>query len=326
MSNSSLSTNYEVQKNKIDFKSFFMKYAIYFVLLLLIAALSFATDKFLTSKNIISILRQISIQSIVAIGMTMIILLGQIDLSVGSVVAFAGIINAMMLKSGMPIVVAIIITIAISSIAGLVSGFVTAKYKVHAFLVTLAMMTGIRGIAYIISGGYPVSSLPDSFATIGGGYLGPIPYPVIYMIVLYGVFAFILNHTRFGRSIYAIGGNAEAARLSGINVEKIKVAVFMISASLAALGGVILSSRLMSGAPDTGTSWEMDCITGVIIGGTSMFGGEGKLQGTFLGMLFVGILSNGMVLLGINPYVQQVIKGGVILAAVIMNSFQRKKA
>jgi ribose transport system permease protein len=312
------------KKTKLSLASFFIKYAIYLILLALVIVLSFATDKFLTVSNVISILKQISIQSIVAIGMTMIVLLGQIDLSVGSVVAFSGIISAMLMKSGMPIPLAILVSTLLSCVIGLVSGIVTAKYKVHAFLVTLATQTAVRGMDYIISGGYPVSSLPKSFMQIGGGYLGIIPVPVIIMLVFYAVFIFILNSTTFGRSIYAVGGNAESSRLSGINVEKIKVIVFVVTAALASVGGVILSSRLMSGAPDTGTGWEMDCITGVIIGGTSMFGGEGTLQGTFIGMLFVGVLSNGMVLLGINPYMQQVIKGLVILAAVILNSYKRK--
>lgn len=319
------SDNISSKKNikKFNYRELAIKYAMYFALLVMIITLSISTDRFLTSANLISILRQISIQSIVAIGMTLIIIQGQIDLSVGSIVAFASIINAMLLKNGVPIIFAILLTILVSSIWGIISGIVTARYKVHSFLVTLAMMTAIRGLAYTISGGYPIGGLPDSFLAIGAGYLGPIPYPVIYMIIFYIVFIFILNSTPFGRAIYAVGGNAESARLSGINIDKVKVMVFTISAALSAVGGIILSSRLMSGAPDTGTGWEMDCITAAIIGGTNMFGGEGKLQGTLIGMLFVGVLANGMVLLGINPYMQQVIKGIVILTAVIMNSFQR---
>lgn len=313
-------------EKKFDAKGFFMKYAFYFILVLLIVVLSCANDKFLTYKNIIGIFRQISIQALVAIGMTMVILIGQIDLSVGSLVAFGSIIGAMSMKSGVPVLLAILVGVAATAVFGFVSGLVVAKFNVHAFLVTLAMMTGVRGLAYIVSGGYPVSSLPDSFTFLGGGYIGPIPVPVVLMFLFYGIFIFILNCTRFGRSVYAVGGNSESARLSGINVRRVKILVFTITAALSGLAGMVLSSRLMSGAPDLGNAWEMDCITGVIIGGTNMNGGEGKLQGTLVGMLFVGVLSNGMVLLGINDYLQQVIKGLIIFAAVIMNSFQAKRA
>lgn len=313
-------------KGTFDVKRFLMKYAFYVILILLVIVLSMASNKFFTTKNIIGIFRQISIQALVAIGMTMVILIGQIDLSVGSLVAFGSIIGALSMRHGVPVPLAVLAGVLSTAVFGFISGAVVAKFRVHAFLVTLAMMTGVRGLAYIISGGYPVASLPDSFTVLGGGYLGPIPIPVIIMLALYGLFIFILNFTRFGRSVYAVGGNAESARLSGINVKQVKILVFTITAALSGLAGMVLSSRLMSGAPDLGNAWEMDCITGVIIGGTNMNGGEGSLQGTLVGMLFVGVLSNGMVLLGINDYTQQVIKGLIIFAAVIMNSFQSKKA
>lgn len=308
----------------INWRNVFVEYALYFVLLLLVIILTASTDKFLTTSNIISVLRQISIQAIVAVGMTMIIILGQIDLSVGAIVAFASVLNAILLRQGISIPLSILITAIVSSIWGLINGAITARYKIHAFLVTLAMLTVIRGITYTMTGGYPIGDLPKAFYSIGAGHLWIIPYPVIYMVLIYALGYFILNWTPFGRSIYAIGGNSEAARLSGIHIERIKIAVFTASAFFSAIAGIILSSRLMAGSPETGNGWELDIIAAVIIGGTNLFGGEGKITGTLVGMLFVGILTNGMILLGISPYMQQVIRGVVILAAVVLNSFQKK--
>ncbi|MDD3840822.1 MAG: ABC transporter permease [Clostridia bacterium] len=310
--------------SKIRVKEFFSRYMLYCLFLLLVLILSFSTDKFFTVTNIVSTLRQISIQSIIAVGMTMVIVLGQIDLSVGAIVAFASVVNALLMRGGMPIFPAIIITLILSSIWGLINGIVTAKLNIHAFLVTLAMMTVVRGVTYTLTGGYPVGDLPKQFYTLGAGHVGIIPLPVIYMIAIYIVGVFVLDRTPFGRSIYAIGGNAEAARLSGIKIEKIKIIVFTITSLLSGLAGIVLSSRLMAGSPETGVGWELDIVAAVIIGGTSMFGGEGKLTGTLMGMLFIGVLTNGMILLGVTPYMQQVIRGLVILIAVIMNSFQKE--
>ncbi|GAL27255.1 ribose ABC transport system permease protein RbsC [Vibrio variabilis] len=297
--------------------------ALYVVLLLLIVGLTLATPNFLTIPNITNILRQVSFQAIVAVGMTMVIILAQIDLSVGSVVAFAAVVNAILIKAGIPIPASLLITVVLSSFWGAFSGWVTAKFNLHAFLVTLAMMTLIRGVTYLITGGYPVSGLPMEFLKLGSGYFFGIPLPIIYMAVVFAVGIFVMNKTPFGRAIYAIGGNAEAARLSGLNVNRIKVAVFAITAGLAGFVGIILSSRLMAGSPELGIGWELDVIAAVIIGGTSMFGGSGRLQGTLLGVLFVGILTNGMILLDINPYMQQVAKGLLILGAVVLNSLKR---
>ena len=304
--------------------SFFIKYALYFVLLLMVIFLSIASDTFLKPSNIINVLRQISIQAIIAVGMTMVIVLGQIDLSVGAIVAFASVMNALLIKAGVPVILAILLTLVISSLWGLISGAVTAKFNLHAFLVTLAMLTLIRGITYTMTGGYPIGGLPKSFYAFGAGRLGFLPYPVIYMVIIYAIGIFVLRLTPFGRSIYSVGGNAEAARLSGINIFRTKVAVFVISAFLSAVGGIILSSRLMAGSPEVGNGWELDIIAAVIIGGTNMFGGEGKLTGTLVGMLFVGILTNGMILLDVTPYMQQVVRGAVILGAVVLNSLQEK--
>ncbi|PHV69660.1 ribose ABC transporter permease [Sporanaerobium hydrogeniformans] len=309
--------------NKQTLKAFLMKYIMYFVLVIMCIAIALLNDKFLTPSNLMTIVKQISIQSIVAIGMTMIIITGNIDLSVGSIVAFSSVVAAMMLKS-LPMPIALILTVLISGVLGLISGGVTAKLKLHSFLVTLALMQAFRGLAQTLTGGYPIAGLPDAFGKISSGSIVGIPYLVIYMIIFYAIFIYIMKYTVFGRSIYAIGGNEESARLSGINVEKVKTTVFVISSMLCGVAGILLASKVRSGDPTCANAWEMDTIAGAIIGGTNMAGGEGNLGGTIVGLLFVGILSNGMVLLNVNPYMQSVVKGLVIFGAVIINSIQKR--
>ncbi|MDO4275178.1 MAG: ABC transporter permease [Eubacteriales bacterium] len=313
-----------MEKKSFDLKNFLMKYIMYLFLVLMCIVLAIASDKFLTPTNLITIIKQISIQSVVAIGMTMIIISGNIDLSVGSIVAFCSVTCAMIMNKGLPVIVAIIVAIAAGAFFGLITGGVTAKLKLHSFLVTLALMTAIRGMAQTMTNGRPVAGLPDGFGVIASGSIGPIPYLVIYMIVLYAVFMYIMKYTAFGRSIYAVGSNQESARLSGINIEKVKTLVFVLSGGLCGIAGVLLTAKVRSGDPTCANAWEMDTIAGAIIGGTSMMGGEGKLGGTIIGLLFVGILANGMVLLGVSAYMQSVIKGLVIFLAVIINSIQKR--
>ncbi|MBK5195618.1 MAG: ABC transporter permease [Proteiniphilum sp.] len=303
-------------------KNFIVNYALYFALAGMIIFLTLATNKFFTLSNIVNVLRQISVQAIIAIGMTMAIIMAQMDLSVGAVVAFASVCVALLLNAGVALPLAILLTLLFSAVWGLISGFVVAYFKLHAFLVTLAMMTLVRGVTYTMTGGYPVGGLPKSFFPLGAGYSLGIPYPVIYMIILYLIGFVVLKKTPFGRSIYSIGGNEDAARLSGIRIFIVKVSVFVTTAVLSAVAGIILSSRLMAGSPEIGQGWELDIIAAVVIGGTSISGGVGKLTGTMVGMLFVGILTNGMILLGVTPYMQQVVRGLVILFAVILNSMQ----
>lgn len=310
----------------LDYKGLILKYIMYVLLIVMILFLAFRSDKFLTVPNVMTILRQISITSLVAIGMTMIIILAQIDLSVGSVVAFSTVVNALFMRAGLPIFLSIILTIIVGAAWGAFAGVIIAKFQLHAFLVTLALMTGVRGIAYFMTGGYPIGGMPKEFSVVSAGFIGPVPYTVIYMLVIYALFVYLLGYTSFGRSVYAIGGNKESARLSGINVNAVTIGVFTISSALCAVSGVLLSSRLASGSPDAAQGWEMDVIAATVIGGTSMYGGVGKLQGTLIGMLFIGVLSNGMVLLSINPYIQDVIKGVVILLAVILNSLQSRRS
>ena len=311
--------------NQIRVKEFLLKYSFAIVFVLLVVYLSFATSKFLTVSNIVNVFRQVSNQGIIAVGMTMILIMGQIDLSVGALVAFAAVLNAIFLKWGLSIPMSILATLGVTCLWGVLNGYVTARFRLHAFLVTMATMTLIRGVTYTLTGGYPVGGLPQDFFIYGSGQLGFIPYPVLYMIAIFMLGAFVMSSTTFGRSIYALGGNEDAARLSGINVERVKIGVFVVSAVVSGISGLVLSSRLMAGSPEIGIGWELDIVAAVIIGGTNIVGGEGKLSGTLLGVLFIGVLSNGMILLDITPYMQQVVRGLVILGAVILNSLQEKR-
>lgn len=312
-----------------NYKRFLLHYAIYIAVILEIIILVILTDKFMTRSNVVNVLRQISIQGVIAVGMTMVILVGQIDLSVGAVVAFAAVLNALLLKDGYGIALSIAVTLVVSSLWGLFNGYITAAFKVHSFLVTLATQTFIRGVTYTMVGGRPVGGLPKAFYPIGAGNLPlgfiSIPYPVIYMLVIFAIGIYFLQYTPVGREIYSVGGNEEASRLSGINNKRIKIFTFVSAALLSAFGGIVLSSRLMAGSPEVGIGWELDVVAAVIIGGTSFSGGEGKLSGTLVGMLFIGILTNGMVLLNVTPYVQQMIRGLVILIAVVVNSLKTGK-
>ena len=313
-----------MEKKSFDIKKFLMKYVMYLFLILMCIVLTVASDKFLTVTNLMTIIKQISIQSIVAIGMTMIIISGNIDLSVGSLVALCSVSGAMIMNKGLPMIAAVIASVIIGALVGFITGGVTAKLKLHSFLVTLSLMTALRGLAQTMTNGRPVAGLPSAFGKIASASIGPVPLLVIYMIVLYAIFMYVMKYTAFGRSIYAVGSNQESARLSGINIEMVKTMVFVISGALCGIAGVLLTAKVRSGDPTCANAWEMDTIAGAIIGGTDMNGGEGKLGGTIIGLLFVGILANGMVLLGVSAYMQRVIKGLVIFMAVIINSIQKR--
>ena len=313
-----------MEKKSFDIKKFLMKYVMYLFLILMCIVLTVASDKFLTVTNLMTIIKQISIQSIVAIGMTMIIISGNIDLSVGSLVALCSVSGAMIMNKGLPMIAAVIASVIIGALVGFITGGVTAKLKLHSFLVTLSLMTALRGLAQTMTNGRPVAGLPSAFGKIASASIGPVPLLVIYMIVLYAIFMYVMKYTAFGRSIYAVGSNQESARLSGINIEMVKTMVFVISGALCGIAGVLLTPKVRSGDPTCANAWEMDTIAGAIIGGTDMNGGEGKLGGTIIGLLFVGILANGMVPLGVSAYMQSVIKGLVIFMAVIINSIQKR--
>ncbi|WP_052126276.1 ABC transporter permease [Ureibacillus massiliensis] len=293
------------------------------VLILLIIVFSIIAPNFLTTSNFIDVFRQMSMIAIIAIGMTMVIITAEIDLSVGSLVAASSaVLGYLSIVMGVNIWVAIILTIIMGGISGWTIGFLRNRYGIPSFITSLGWLSVWRGVAYLITGGFPLAPFPTSFSFIGSGLIGPIPFVVILMIVLYILFYFILAKTPFGRYVYSVGSNIKAAQLSGVNVAKVKTTVFVITGMFAALAGVILSSRLMSGNPTVANGWELDVIAAVIIGGTSLAGGKGSVIGTFIGALFIAILSNGMVLMGVSSYMQLVVKGSIIVIAVIINAIQ----
>ena len=308
-------------------KSMLGSYGIIFVLILLIAVFACLSDRFLMPNNIFNILRQSSIVGIISVGMTFVMLTGGIDLSCGSIVGASCVGAALLMTAAKPWhpVLACIVMVAFGTILGLANAFFIAQLKVPPFIATLGTMTSVRGIAYIITGGLPVFGFNRSFTVIGQGYVGVVPIPVIIMVVVFAFGIIFLNKTRMGRHIYGVGGNEEAARLSGVNVKKIKYLVYGVAGFMSSLAGVVLLARVNSGQPNAGTGYEMDVITGVVLGGVSMSGGQGRLIMVVVGVLIMGILTNGMTMLTINEYVQQFIKGLVLIGAVALDSFIKEQ-
>lgn len=292
------------------------------VMILIGITLSFMTPNFLTAGNIISVLRQISNNIFLALGMTLVIILGGIDLSVGSIVAMSGTLTVgFIVTNGVPMMPAILAGLALGTMVGLFNGFIVARFRVPAFIVTLSTMNMAKGIAYIYSGGRSTRITSDAYAMIGTGYLfGVVPLPVVYMIILIIIFVILLNKTRFGTYVYAVGGNRESARLSGVPIKKVEILVFTISGFLAAFAGIVLSSRMYSGQPKAGDGYEMDAIAACVLGGISMAGGTGHVSGTVIGAVVIGIISNGLNLIGVSSFWQLLVKGLIILVAVIIDS------
>ncbi|MHC1772489.1 MAG: ribose ABC transporter permease [Flexilinea sp.] len=293
-------------------------------LVVLCVLLSILTPKFFTESNILNVLRQTSINAIMAIGVSFVILTGGIDLSVGSVLAFSAAIAAGQIKQDVNFIVAIIAGLIVGAIIGGISGIIVAKIKVAPFITTLAMMTIGRGATRVYTTGKPITGLGDSFAKIGAGYIGDLPIPVLITLIVFLIAWYIQNQTRFGRYVYAIGGNEEATRLSGVNVDRIKISVYAISGMMAALSGLIISARLDSAQPVAGDGAELDAIAAVVIGGVSLSGGKGSALGVLIGALIIGVLNNGQNLLNVSPFYQQIVKGLVILIAVIIDSYTKK--
>jgi len=305
-------------------------------LFVLCLGISLLSDKFLTVTNGWNVLRQISVNICIATGMTLVILTAGIDLSVGSVLALCGAITASLLKDGIEIPAqnlfigftllgGVVVGILLGSLLGFFNGWTITKFKVPPFVATLAMLTIARGLTMLWTGGHPVSNLGENFAYIGTGWFLGIPLPVWISGVIVLMTVFLTQKTRFGRYIYAIGGNESAARLSGIKINKVKMAVYAISGALAAVGGIIVTSRLDSAQPNAGVTYELDAIAAVVIGGTSLSGGRGSVWGTVLGAIIIGVLNNGLVLLNVSPFWQQVVKGLVILVAVIIDKANSKE-
>ena len=302
------------------------------ILIILCVLLSITARGFFTVDNFLNILRNSSMQGIIAFGMTMVMIAGEIDLSVGSAVAFSGCVSAwvvkIMIAMGISPLIAVICGIILALGAGFTLGSLSAvirnKYDVPTFIITLALMTSLTGFANLITGGFPITSFPMWYNFLGGGYVLGIPFPAIIFLIVFFIVNFIMTSTTFGRSVYAIGGNMEAARLSGIKVARIKVIIMGLTSMLMALSGVMVASQIMSGTATTAKGWELDVISAVVIGGTSMSGGSGTIKGTFIGIIFLGVLVNGMTLLNINEYWQYVVRGGLILGAVLLNVVHEK--
>ncbi|MFP7285785.1 ribose ABC transporter permease [Shouchella clausii] len=295
-------------------------------LFLIILIISILNPGFLSAPNLLNVLRQVSINALIAFGMTFVILTGGIDLSVGAILAFSGAVTATLLSSGMDPILAILIGLLVGAALGAINGIIIAKGKVAPFIATLATMTIYRGATLMFTDGRPVSNLGDStlFQMLGGGYFFGIPMPAITMMISFVMLYLILKKTTFGRRVYAVGGNEEASILSGIKVDRIKIYVYSLTGFLAAIAGVILTSRLNSAQPTAGTMYELDAIAAVVLGGTSLTGGKGWIVGTLIGALIIGVLNNGLNLLGVSSFFQQVVKGSVILLAVLLD--RRKTA
>ena len=314
---------------------FFSSSILEIILVLLCVVLAFSASGFLTADNLLNVLRNVSMQGVIAFGMTMVIISGEIDLSVGSAVAFAGCLAAFLTQklsgdwASLPlspaIAVSILLTLSVGFLLGTFTGFMRNRYQVPSFITTLALMTGLSGAAELITNGFPLTPFPAWYNFIGGGYVLGIPFPALLFLLTFAVLQFLMNYTSFGRTVYAVGGNAEAARLSGINVSRVKTMVFGITAFLAALSGVMVSSEIMSGTATTAKGWELDVIAAVIIGGTSFMGGVGRIWGTMIGVVFLGVMMNGMTLLNVSEYWQHVARGTIILVAVLLNLLQKDK-
>lgn len=288
-------------------------------LVLLVAGISIISPEFRTGSNFLSLLRQSSINGLIAFGMTCVILTDAIDLSVGSVLALSTVLCAGMISSGVPAGAAMLLALAIGTVLGAVSGLLVTKGRLQAFIATLITMTVYRGATMIYTGGKPISNLGDSFVLklLGRGNFYRVPIPAILLLLIFAGFYFLLNKTTFGRAVYATGSNWKCAKLAGINIHRTKIIVYAISGFMSALSGLILLSRLSSAQPQLGDGFELDAIAAVALGGTSMSGGRGKIYGTLIGVLIIAVLNNGLNILGVSSYYQDVIKGFVILIAVL---------
>jgi ribose transport system permease protein len=320
----------------LSLKHKLIKFQSIIALLVMCIALSFLSDRFLSADNAWNVMRQISVNMIISVGMTLVILTGGIDLSVGSILALSGAITAFLLKTGgefidfnlyigFTLLGALLGGTLIGTFLGWFNGLTITRFKVPPFVATLAMLTIARGFTMLLTGGFPITGFSGQMAFVGTGWFLGIPMPVWISAVVVLTAVILTNKTRLGRHIYAIGGNETAAELSGLKIKRIKLIVYSIAGALSAVGGIIVTSRLDSAQPNAGIGFELDSIAAVVIGGTSLSGGKGTIMGTVQGALIIGILNNGLVLLNVSPFWQQVIKGLVILLAVVVEKFNSKK-
>lgn len=311
-------------------KPFVRKYAIVLIFLGLVGSLSILSPAFLQLENLLNVVRQVSVIGLLAIGVTVVIISLGIDLSLGSVLALSSVVaaslaqrpdweNAMYPGLSLPVLVAFGAGLGVGALCGLINGLLIAGFRIPPFIATLGMMTAARGVALIYSNGRPISTLTDEFNFIGQGYILGMPVPIIILVLVAVGAHLMLNNTRFGRYVYAIGGNEQAARVSGLNLARTKIMIYVVAGLLAGLGGLVLSARISSGQPTLGVGAELAAIAAAVIGGTSFVGGIGTVWGTVVGALLIGTMTNGMVLLNVSPFMQQVVAGVVIVVAVIID-------
>jgi len=313
--------------NSAALRTMLSEYGIGIAFVLELILFSALSPHFATIDNLLNVSLQTSITAIIAVGMTFVILTAGIDLSVGSLVAFAGVVTTFVLRMDVPLPVAYILGIGTGLLFGACSGglagLLVTKFRITPFIVTLALMTIWRGAAFVVTEGRPVWELPEGFAEIARGRIFFIPIPTLIMLIVFGAAHFTLTQTRFGRYVYAVGGNIEASRLAGINTNRVLLKVYVISGVLSALSGILLASRVNSGQPNAGLMYELDVIAAVVVGGTSLFGGKGTVLGTLIGSLLIGVLRNGLNLMNVESYVQQVVVGVVILLAVLLDRLRK---
>ncbi|ANU82849.1 ribose ABC transporter permease [Aggregatibacter actinomycetemcomitans] len=317
------------EQQNIKLGKFLLEQRSIIALLVLIGVVSAINPDFFSVDNILNILRQTSVNAIIAVGMTFVILIAGIDLSVGSILALTGAFAASMVGAELPVLLIIPLVLLIGTLLGGISGVIVAKGKVQAFIATLVTMTLLRGVTMVYTDGRPISTgfsdTADTFTFLGTGYLFVIPLPIWLMAIVFLVSWYVLKHTKIGRYIYALGGNEAATRLSGINVNKVKIFVFAVSGFLSSLAGLIVTSRLSSAQPTAGVSYELDAIAAVVVGGTSLMGGKGRVMGTLIGALIIGFLNNALNLLDISSYYQMIAKALVILIAVLADNYLGSK-
>lgn len=324
MSTRTMTNTTSDNRKKLLSKEWLIEQKSLIALLFLVVVVSFLNPNFFTVDNLLNILRQTSVNAIIAVGMTLVILSAGIDLSVGSVLALCGAFAATLVAMEVPVLVAVPTALLAGAALGAISGIIIAKGKVQAFIATLVTMTLLRGVTMVYTDGRPISTgftdTADTFAWFGTGYALGIPVPVWLMVVVFAGAWYLLNHTRFGRYVYAVGGNESATRLSGINVDRVKIGVYAICGLLAALAGIIVTSRLSSAQPTAGMGYELDAIAAVVLGGTSLMGGKGRIMGTLIGALIIGFLNNALNLLDVSSYYQMIAKAVVILLAVLVDN------
>jgi inositol transport system permease protein len=311
--------NSEIKSShSLNFEKIYSKYGMFLILLVIVIISSLASPIFFTAQNITNVIRQIAVVTIIAFGETFILILGMIDLSVGSVLALTGCIATGVMKSTGSLTIAVLSGLILGAIIGLINGFVITKFRIPSFIMTLAMMTIARGLVLIYTEGMPITDL-GNFLVLGQGSIWIIPTPIVIMLAVFAISWLLLNKTKFGRYIYAIGGNEAAAIASGIKTNKIIIMAYTYCGILTAMGGIVLMSRINSGQPAAGTNYEFDAVTAAIVGGTSLMGGTGNIPGTLVGALIVGIINNVLTLLNVSSYYQMVVKGLIIAGAVILD-------